>query len=126
MTRLTRRRLPIDLYNRCVTFLWGTVEQINAQLKRECPRDFEPLRTSCRGHWKSYLHRGYENDFICIVKVGAREDQLIILAHEALHCASHALRMAGLAHTEETEEAYTYYQQYLMRMCAQHLREHRR
>jgi len=116
---MIKRRLPKDVYSRCITFLYGTVDELNRTLALECPTDFTPLRASCRGHWKNYPHSGYEADYICLVRTTDRTERLVVLAHEALHCASHALRMAGLPHTEETEEAYTYYQCWLIRQCLQ-------
>lgn len=112
-----RKRLPWDIYNRCVTFLYGTIDEINAVLRRDCPGGFEPLRPSCLGHYKVYLHDGHEADYVCIVRTGSRDSQFAVLAHETLHLAGHALRLAGIPFEEITEEAYTYYQQWLIREC---------
>lgn len=110
------------MYGRCVTVLYGTVAEINRVLKRECP-DAAQLRPSCRGHWLVYDREGYESDYLCIVGVarpvaGTRDARLTIVAHEALHLVGHALRMAGIAPSEETEEAYAYYLQYIIAQCA--------
>lgn len=114
---LVKRQLPQDLYNRCTTLLYGTVDEINVALKRHCPIDHEPLHPSCRGHWRSYATGGFEADYICVVTSRSRDHVCEVLAHETLHLVSHALRMAGIAHTQETDEAYTYYQQWLIREC---------
>lgn len=42
------------------------------------------------------------------------EDKDVVLAHECLHAACWVLRSVGLPLTSESEEAYTYYQQFLM------------
>jgi hypothetical protein len=112
------RRLPYTVFNRCITLLYGTVDEANAYFRRHCPDGFRPLHPSCQGHWKSYQHSGgHEADFIFVRKQPGIAAKIEYLAHEALHCASHALRMAGVPHTEETEETYTYYQAWLIREC---------
>lgn len=117
-----RRRLPKDIYNRHVTFLYGTVAEINRVLTRECP-DASPLAPSCRGHWRAYLRGDYEADYICIVGVArpsdkTRDERMAFLAHESLHHVGHVLRMAGIELTEATEEAYTYYMTFTIERCA--------
>lgn len=115
---MIKRRLPQDMYNRCITLLYGSIDEMNAVLKRECPIDFEPLHSSCQGHWKCYAHSGgFQADYLCVKRATSRDHLFEVLAHETLHLVGHALRMAGLPHTEETEEAYTYYQQWLIREC---------
>lgn len=111
---LVRRRLPHDTYNRAITFLYGTLEQINAELKRQTG-DPDALKACTLGRWVSHEHDGYEADFLCVVRTGSLDEELPTLAHEALHLTGHVLRMAGVAHTLETEEAYTYYQGWLIR-----------
>ena len=115
---MIRRRLPQDMYNRCTTFLYGSVEEINRTLKRECPREFVPLLPSCRGHWHAYPHNGRQADYICVVKGGRRDYRMAVLAHEALHLVVNALDIAGVRLTGESEEAYTYYQQWIVTQCA--------
>lgn len=122
MRTLKRRRLPADVYRRCITLLYGTLPEINAALKKDCPIDFVPLHPYCEGHWKCYVHAGFEADYLCVVWHPSREHMMAVLGHEALHCASHALRTAGIAHTEDTEEAYCYYQQWLVEQCADIMR----
>jgi len=105
-----------------VTFLYGTVADINRVLRRDCP-DATPLAPSCRGHWIAYSNGGYEADYLCIVGVAhpssrSRDERLAILAHESLHHVGHVLRMAGIQLTEDTEEAYTYYLQFTIERCA--------
>lgn len=125
---MIRRRLPQDVYNRCVTLLYGSVAEINAVLMRDVRNIDEPpesapvLTTSSLGKWVCYCHNGYDADYLCIVARGTLAGQMAVLAHEALHCASHALRKAGIAHTEDTEEAYCYYQQWLVAQCAMRMR----
>lgn len=115
---MLRRRLPQDMYNRCTTLLYGTLDELNAALKRDCPIGFEPLHRSCQGHWTCYAHSGgFEADYLCVVTSRSRDHVFEVLAHESLHLVSHALRMAGIPHTEETDEAYTYYQQWIIREC---------
>jgi hypothetical protein len=112
------RRLPYGVFNRCITFLYGTVDEANRYFARHCPIEFTKLHPSCQGHWKCYAHSGgYEADFIFIRRQPRVRTRMRYLAHEALHCASHALRRAGLPHNEETEEAYTYYQEWIVREC---------
>jgi hypothetical protein len=115
---MIKRRLPYTVFNRCITFLYGTVDEANRHFAKHCPDEFRPLHPSCQGHWKCYSHDGgYEADFIFVRQQRSMQAKMEYLAHEALHCTSHALRMAGLAHTEETEEAYTYYQAWIIREC---------
>jgi hypothetical protein len=112
------KRLPPDVYNRAITFLYGTLDDINARLRRECPDEFEELRVSLLGHYKMYIHSGgYEADYLCVVRTGTRDEQFAVLTHEAFHLVGHALRNAGIPLTEDTEEAYTYYLQWITRHC---------
>lgn len=112
--RLVRRRLPADTYNRAITFLYGTLEQINAALPRETG-DPDVLHPSTLGRWVTHTHDGREADFLCVVRTGSLDEELPTLAHEALHLTGHVLRTAGVAHTLETEEAYTYYMGWIIR-----------
>ena len=129
---MIRRRLPMDVYNRAITLLYGSVEEINAVLRRDVRHIDEPpesapvLARNALGKWVRYCHNGYDADYICIVKRGTLAGQMAVLTHEALHCASHALRMAGIAHTDETEEAYCYYHQWLFVQCAMLMRGRRK
>jgi hypothetical protein len=38
-----------------------------------------------------------------------------VVAHEALHATSHILSVSGIEHTFETEEAYCYHQEWLVK-----------
>jgi hypothetical protein len=120
---LLRRRLPTDMYNRRTTLLYGTVDELNVALKRDCPTDFEPLDASWSGHWMFFTDSdGVEVDYLCIVTSRSRDYVFEVLAHEALHLVSHALRTAGIPLQDETDEAYTYYQQWVIRECLAALR----
>lgn len=125
---MIRRRLDWDVYNRAITFLYGTTDEVNAYMKKVFPKDWDPIGVQCNGHWCVRERNGYEADFIILIKRRRqtsmrvwRTNELAVLAHEAFHCASHILRHAGIPHIQETEEVYTYYQGWLMRQCARHL-----
>lgn len=116
------RHLEKDVYNRFVTFAYGTVAEINRYIKKHLP-EHEQLRPSTRGRWMVRERDGYEADFICIVRVrrpahATRDNRLATLAHESLHHVGHVLRMSGIQLTEDTEEAYTYYLQFTIERCA--------
>lgn len=113
--KIVRRRLPADMYGRCVTVLFGSIAQINDVLRVETPDEFRELPDWCNGHWKMYTHDGYQADYICILAGLGPVETPAVVAHEALHMVSHALRNAGLAHTDDTEEAYTYYLMWIVR-----------
>lgn len=119
---LVRARLPFDPYHRAITFLHGTTEQINAALRRDSG-DAEPnLTPQTVGKWICYTIDDREADYICVVRTGSPESRVATLAHECLHCAFHALRNAGVTLTWESEEAFTYYHQWLFSHCLRHLR----
>lgn len=125
---MIRRRLEWDVYNRAITFLYGTTDEVNAYMKKLFPTEWDGISVQCQGHWCVRERDGYEADFIMLIRRKRhttprvfRTNELAVLAHETLHCASHILRHAGIHHTQETEEAYTYYQAWLMRQCARHL-----
>lgn len=125
---MIRRRLPQCVYNRAVTFLYGTTDELNAYMKKLFPTEWNGINVQCQGHWCVRERNGFEADFIMLAKRTPRVSPLAyrthlmgVLAHETLHCASYTLRHAGIEHTQETEEAYTYYQGWLMRECARHL-----
>lgn len=118
---MIRRRFPIrqNVYNRAITFLFGTVADINAVLQRDCPigEEMLQLEPSSIGFWRVYRQDGYEADYICLVKRRDRNEMLASLAHECLHHAAHVLQRAGMQLTRETDEAYCYYFGWVFRNC---------
>jgi hypothetical protein len=121
------KRFPQDLYGRCVTFLYGSVDDANRWFQREmraASADWThtPLRGCCNGHWKMLEVGGYQADYIFLRRDTGPIAELASLAHETLHHVGHALRMNGLPWTEESEEAYTYYQQFMIRQCLSAIR----
>lgn len=116
------RRLPLDIYNRCTTFVYGTPADFHRFMSRRYDGEL-PLDSSCHGHWCVRVSkRGYASDFIFIRKGGSRDDQLMYLAHETLHLVQNTLAQAGMPLNADTAEAYTYYQGWLMRECAKGMR----
>jgi hypothetical protein len=116
------RRLPVrdNLYSRAITFLYGTAEQINAAMKKECasPDCFSPLTIAHRGHWHLHEEDGYESDYICLVRGPTIMYELGYLAHEVLHHTVYALGRAGLPPaTDRNDEAHCYYMQWVIRNC---------
>lgn len=120
---MIEKRLPKDIYCRCITFMYGTADEINRRMKRlhgaDCFGDLGSIGPSTDGRWMMIETHGYQADYILLVKKPRRTLRQItsILVHETLHCASHALRTARIEHTWETEEAYTYYQTMLFEEC---------
>lgn len=123
---MIRRRFPPqhNMYNRCVTFLYGTAAEINAVLKRDCPAGEEMLEVApnALGFWRVYRQDGFEADYICIVKGKGRANELSSLAHECLHHTSHVMRNAGIALSRKSEEAYCYYLGWIYRNCLEAMR----
>lgn len=117
MRKIVRRQLPLDVYNRAITFLYGTAEQINAELVRDIGKDAPMLAPSNLGKWVQHEHGGYLADYICVVRGRSAESRVVALAHECLHCAIDTLRHAGIPLTDASEEAYTYYHQWLLVQC---------
>lgn len=120
--KLICRRFPVDRdpYSRAVTFLYGSVDQINAYLTRkakQCDDEFTPLGENNLGRWEIFTKDGFEADFICIVRRRDLNHTVTSIAHETLHYVAHALRSAGIEFSRETEEAYCYYQQWIMQRC---------
>lgn len=124
--RLVRRRLDGDVYSRAITVLYGTIEQINHVLRTECPVDHQDIRSMCNGHWRLYPHNGYEADYLCIRRGLTRTTEAAVVGHEAAHVTFHALRFAGLKLTEESEEAFCYYHQWIVRNVLVFIDGHRR
>lgn len=123
---MKRVRFPIrhNVYNRAITFLFGTAREINAVLKRDCPLGEEllQLEPSAIGFWRIYRQDGYEADYICVVKRRDNTEMLASLAHECLHHTGHVLRRAGMPLTDESEEAYCYYFGWVFRNCLEAMR----
>lgn len=123
---MIRRRFPIrqNVYNRAITFLYGTANEINAVLRRDCPATDEllELAPSAIGFWRIYTQDGYEADYICVVKRRDRTEMLASLAHECLHHTAHVLRKAGMPLTRKTDEAYCYYFGWVFRNCLEAMR----
>lgn len=121
MKPLIAKRFPLreNVYNRAVTFLFGSIDQINTRLRRDTPdeKDFWPIEESALGHWRIIKQAGYEADYICIASDTSRAEQMQALAHECLHHTSHALRMAGLPLKRSSEEAYCYYLGWMVDKC---------
>ena len=116
------KRFPPDLYGRCVTFLYVSLEEANAYFVREHKRasaddPHVPLRECCIGHRKVITQDGYEADYIFVRAGSGPITEFAVIAHETLHHVGHALRMGGLPWTEDSEEAYTYYQQFMIKQC---------
>lgn len=120
---MKRTRFPIkqNVYNRSITFLYGTAKEINAALERACPKGdvHEPLTPADVGHWRVYTYHGLDDDFICVVQGHSNAAQLAALGHEVLHHVNYALRAAGLPLTRKSEEAYCYYFQWVFRNCVE-------
>lgn len=118
---MKRRRFPLrqNIYARAITFLHGTAPEINAVLKRECPKGDEhrDLSSDCIGRWVVYQENGYEADYICIVKRHDKNEMLAALAHECLHHTNYTLRKAGMPLANESDEAYCYYFGWVFRNC---------
>lgn len=123
---MIRRRFPIEhnVYNRAVTMLVGTADEINRALKRDCPptETHEDLRTDAAAYWRVFREDGYEADYLCLVRDGnprARltASEISFLAHEVMHHTSHALRTAGLDLSRKTDEAYCYYLGWMLKQC---------
>jgi len=118
---MRRRRFPIrhNIYSRAITFLHGTAAEINAALKRDCPKGDEhrDLSSDCIGRYVIYVQNGYEADYICIVKRSNKSEMIGALAHEVFHHVSYTLRKAGMPLSNESDEAYCYYFGWVFRNC---------
>lgn len=112
-----------DIYRRCVTFIYGSREQINKAI----PKDAKPIEPCGNGKWIVYEHNGgFQADFICVVRAKTVDEEFAVLGHEALHHVGHVLRTAGIAFTDETDEAYCYYHQWIVERCMRIIRKARR
>lgn len=125
---LVRHRFPVkdNVYNRAITLLYGSVDDINEVLEADTPvsEKFVPLEPSSAAHWRVIEEDGHEADYICIVHKGKWIDELAALSHEALHHVCHAFRSARLPLTEDSEEAYTYYLGWIVTQCLAVLQKH--
>jgi hypothetical protein len=108
-------------YNRDILFsLGGKFAPVKRKLKelRMTKQDIEKFRKDFEGYhvgpnkgktWQ--LSTGQQ---IVQVPVPMNAAQIALLGHEVLHAVSFVLRKAGIEHTDETEEAYTYLHQFVM------------
>lgn len=121
MKKFIAKRFPLreNVYNRAVTFLYGSVDQINDRLRRDTPdeKDFWPVQTNALGHWRVIKQDGHEADYICVANDCDPSELMPVLAHECLHHTSHTLRTAGMRLKKSSEEAYCYYLGWIMEQC---------
>lgn len=118
--RLVHKRFPLDddMFCRALTLLYGDRDEINRALAYELDTNEHALPRMCSG--RHVVHEsaasGTESDYVCIV-YGSRAFEVGTLLHEVAHFVGHALRSAGMEHTNESEEAYCYYMQWIAQRC---------
>lgn len=121
---MIRKRFPMrgDVYRRALTFLYGSRDDINARLRKELGIEGPLLEPSCDGKYVIYQSSGFEADYLCVVDLDDRNREFAVLAHESLHYVAHTLRRAGMPFTDDTEEAYCYYQQHIIEKCMREMK----
>lgn len=120
--KLVHVRFPTsgDVYNRAITFLYGSTAQINAVLERETPKgdEFRPLRPGVTAHFRVYVNNGYDAQYLCLIAENRGAIyEMSALAHEVFHHVAYTFSKVGLPLTDESEEAYCYYLEWLIRKC---------
>lgn len=117
------RVLPDDLYRQTIFFIYGTTEELNLWFKLSYPKaardlEFTPAQ---RGKFCEYVPSdgGNTTQFIALVKVEgmARDTAIGWLGHECVHAALAILEAKGIPIRTETDEALTYYFQWLFTHC---------
>lgn len=123
MARLVVRRFGPDVYNRCLTFMYGSREQIDKAMVRR-HSGYENCKRQALGRWLCWENdkTGYQSDYILLIREGLLHSQFACLAHEAFHFVSHTLRQAGMPLANDSEEAYSYYLGDIIERCLRNMR----
>lgn len=123
MKNLKSMSLILQPYGERLTVICcSDVKKVINKIKKEISKDVGDS-------WVRTVERTYEGkDGACFVSILDDNDHYIcfqnklkslyeisILAHEALHVTNKILSKRGLYLTDETEEAYTYFQQYIIK-----------
>lgn len=117
MKKLIVKRIGPDLYNRCLTFMYGTKDQIDKAMARIEKEHYEPMLERNRAKYQVYVHNSFQADYILLrsdIPVGERYP---VLAHEVFHFVHMSLQTAGVRLTDDSEEAYAYYISDIMERC---------
>lgn len=113
---MIRGRLPMGVYKRAVTVVFGTVEEFNAVLAAELT-DCTPCRPGILGRHVAYEHAKGVADYLFVARTGTRDAQLVVLAHECFHHVAYTLMRAGMRLSDDSEEAFAYYLEWTMEQC---------
>lgn len=79
-------------------------------------------------HWEKagIMYNDDPNYFIIIPDKKPKWDVSTIIAHESLHVASKVLRGKGIKLSDESEEAFTYYQTWILQSLLDIYNKHKR
>jgi hypothetical protein len=121
------KRFPPDVYNRYLTLVYGTIPQIDAAMQRELPRrldipssDYTPLQAQNTGRFVVFRKDGRVREYILITDPTAPGRDYNVcgtLGHEVLHYVFWVLGNAGILLHESSEEAFTYYFDFVFGNC---------
>jgi hypothetical protein len=98
---MIKKKFAYDLYNRQLTFWYGTREEINVELAKLKLPGGDELPPNCMGRYMVIIHRGYPADYIVLVKARWVVTELSCLSHECTRtilkarCGSVSQRSAG-------------------------------
>lgn len=121
------KQLPADPYRQTIFFLYGTPEELTKWCAHKYPKARAPIEfpKGHRGKFFEYAPSNGEDcvQFIALVKRKVDYDTKVTwLAHECLHCAVAVLEAKGVPLDQRTDEALTYYFQWVFSNCLKYLR----
>lgn len=120
------RRWIEPIYRIEISIMIGRLDQLRAHMRRRFPHFDHGVsfrRASMGKAIEIESGLGWWTDYaIWLPTWQGRDEDFQTLAHETLHVTFKALRQKGFRPTDSSEEAYTYYQEYLLRECLRRLR----
>lgn len=111
-------RVPDPVYGRHITLIRGTFRQLQSWIKRSHPDCIDVIENEPKA--TVLLLRGPLAIWFSDKRRSRREDRQIVV-HEVVHLATHILLTAGIGLSNQTDEAYAYYQGYLYNEIAARL-----
>ena len=115
------------IYRIEISIIVCDLDELRAYMHRRFPdfnHDGSFERVSLGKSIKLISNLGWTDYAIWLPQWSESDGDISALLHESLHVTADALRQKGLTLSEASEEAYTYYQEYIFRTCLQHLRKH--
>lgn len=117
------------IYRITINFICFEVkERVIKFLKKETGNDYTDLIEKSGGFFVgAQNNKNSENfNFYLVLMESSTHRWEAILAHEALHITSRALRVRGFVLSDDSEEAFTYFLAYIIEQCATFYKKHMR